>query len=59
MTDVDPRWTCNRKRRYGSEKEAHKALVSLMDRGRTELNIYGCTYCGGWHIGHINRRWAP
>lgn len=41
---------CQRKRRYGSKKEAK----SRARRIPGETVVYQCAYCGGWHF--ANRR---
>ena len=43
--------SCQRKRRFGNEHEALKAIedAGLMDI-RLELRTYLCPYCDGWHL---------
>jgi hypothetical protein len=45
-------WACGRKVRYGHLQTATKSLVELMRKGRDNLEVYHCEYCGGWHVGH-------
>jgi rubrerythrin len=49
---VRPR-TCARKRRYDSAREAEAtAAHRRAETGQLDLEVYPCTVCGGWHIGH-------
>ena len=45
--------TCERKRPYGSKREAKVAIEQVQARkGGGALNAYRCEHCGRWHIGH-------
>lgn len=54
--EADPRWSCNRKRRYATKEYARAALKRVLERGLGEGQApYACTHCGGWHLGHPRR----
>lgn len=45
--------TCERKRRYDSAAEAEStAAHRRAESGQLDLEVYPCTFCAGWHIGH-------
>jgi hypothetical protein len=45
--------TCERKRRYESARDAEStAAHRRAESGQLDLEVYPCTFCGGWHIGH-------
>ena len=45
--------TCERKRRYDSAAQAEStAAHRRAESGELDLEVYPCTFCGGWHIGH-------
>jgi hypothetical protein len=44
--------SCYRKVRYGHEKTANDARSKMLAKGSTNLDVYACRYCGGWHLGH-------
>jgi hypothetical protein len=48
-----PHWRAdgNPKVRYPSETEANKAAFAFRLEHGTDLNVYQCEYCGGWHMG--------
>jgi hypothetical protein len=50
-------WSCLRKQRFGSFPEAFGALVLLDNDGKIEpgeeLYVYNCTFCHGFHYGHV------
>ena len=47
------RSSCEGKRRYATEKEAHAmALHRQEETGDYTIWEYACGFCGGWHIGH-------
>jgi len=45
---------CERKRRYRSEHEASVAASCVRMRRGTNLRVYSCPYCGGWHLTKMN-----
>lgn len=46
--------SCTGKRRFESKGAAKKALNELLRDQRfvTRMNVYACTFCDGFHIGH-------
>lgn len=55
------RWnSCERKRRYKSQKSADRAIRSIKKRGAIFVNdrpkIYECPHCGGFHIAHKRKK---
>lgn len=59
----DIRWTCARKKRIGDEKQAkrlarHMTQANMAGSGPegfrgVKVDYYGCTHCGGFHIGRV------
>lgn len=53
-TDVVTRkkayFSCEKKARYKSEGEAHKAANFAYSRRGVRLRAYYCNNCGGWHL---------
>lgn len=48
---------CARKRRYATSVEAKKAAAYGSKRkDAPKLYVYGCPYCGGWHLTHRKPR---
>jgi hypothetical protein len=48
---------CSGKRRYDTSREADEmARHRREESGETDLDIYPCRVCGGWHIGHSTPR---
>ena len=44
---------CGRKRRYETRVEAAKAAEkSSRRKDAPKIFVYGCPYCGGWHLTH-------
>lgn len=41
----------NPKVRYRNEAEANKAAFAFRLEHGTDLHVYECEYCGGWHLG--------
>jgi hypothetical protein len=49
--------TCERKKRYPTAREAEAVCAHRRrESGQLDLEIYPCTFCGGWHIGHAQPR---
>ena len=51
----DPRWSCHRKRRHDTERQAAGAIARMREQGVDveQLHAYACLNgCGGWHVGH-------
>jgi hypothetical protein len=46
---------CRRKVRYETEREADDAAYRARMEG-TELRIYHCPWCAGWHLTRAERR---
>lgn len=46
------RKACDGKVRHGTESEALRTMFAM--RGR-RLNVYRCSYCNGFHVGHRPR----
>jgi hypothetical protein len=48
------RRSCESKRRFQTEQEAHRVIAMLHYRGRVRgfLGTYKCQFCGGFHYGH-------
>lgn len=45
--------SCEEKRRYPTSREAEAtAQYQREESGETDLEIYPCMFCHGWHIGH-------
>jgi hypothetical protein len=44
-------WACERKVRHETREDA-ELVFRRMRRFDEDLTIYGCHFCGGWHIGH-------
>jgi hypothetical protein len=41
--------SCGSKRRYVDRAEANRGRYAMSE---SNLRIYHCKFCGGWHIGH-------
>jgi hypothetical protein len=53
------RRSCYRKIRHATEYAALKAMHSLEKRPAFDgqaMKVYECTFCDGWHVGHVQRR---
>lgn len=41
---------------YHTEKDAGRGMMRIWSHDTTadifDLHIYGCSHCGGWHVGH-------
>jgi hypothetical protein len=46
------RWSCARKHRFTSYREADKVAARMRRRDDEPMVAYGCRFCGGWHVGH-------
>lgn len=44
--------SCERKVRYGRRESASRAVFKMAKKGIGGLEVYGCRYCEGWHVGH-------
>lgn len=44
--------SCYRKIRYGHARTAEGALVRMAKKGRHGLEVYECSFCKGFHLGH-------
>jgi hypothetical protein len=52
-TSMDPERSCRSKQTYLTKAHA-KAIVRLMGaRHRDQFHLYGCGFCGYWHVGHL------
>ena len=40
------------KTRYVTEDEANRAAFAYRLEHGTDLLAYGCSFCGGWHLGN-------
>lgn len=47
---------CERKRRFGSEREALDAVAeAILDFSKPELKVYRCPFCGYWHLSSLRK----
>lgn len=47
------RWSCGRKRRFNSYREADKVAGAMRRRDHDDsVAAYFCAFCGGFHVGH-------
>ena len=56
MSDIERRFKeirrqeCSRKKRYASEAEARATADHQARTTGTELKVYECAWCRGWHL---------
>lgn len=50
------RKSCEGKKRYDNEAEARKQCNWFWYERDARLNVYKCKFCGGFHIGHPDRK---
>ena len=48
--------SCTGKKQYKTVEEAEPDKRALQFKDRTIFNIYKCTFCGNYHIGHAGSR---
>lgn len=49
---------CDRKKRYGSKRNADRKIAAMKRLGLARgdaLNSFECRFCEGWHVGHTPR----
>jgi len=50
------RKACEGKRRYETSAQAGYAAHLLREKDGAWMQAYHCQFCGGYHVGHMNRR---
>ena len=46
---------CVGKSKHNTISDARRQLNKCKSKGKGNLNIYLCEYCGSYHIGHTNK----
>lgn len=49
---------CGQKQRHATKAAATERLWALIRSGtrRSRMQVYPCSFCKGWHVGHTKRR---
>lgn len=49
---------CGTKQKHPTKADAENHLWALVRAGtrRARMQVYRCTHCGNWHVGHTKRR---
>ena len=52
------RRSCGIKVRHKTAQKAYVQIISLRRSGKCSgsLAVYHCKFCGGWHVGRLNKR---
>jgi hypothetical protein len=52
FSEENRRIACERKVSFVSYDKAAEAANKLMRKGQGQMNVYSCSICWGWHVGH-------
>lgn len=56
--DASNAYTCPGKVRYLERRWAKQAAKAIRRRFGDKQNVYRCTACGLWHLGHAPKGWV-
>lgn len=51
--DAAPERSCYRKKAYPDEKTARRVAAKMREERGANVDYYGCTNCGRFHIGRV------